>query len=178
MTRRGFTLVEIMVATALTGIVVMLVGEIYRAVASGARQVEVHRAALDRRMNASRWLGRALGNLELGTPGTAPFRGESNGARFTAWLPTAHGWLEQSDLHLSLVDSAVSVRLGSGGSFKLWVAVSEVHIDYLLVPGAESGWVDRWESPVSAPVAIRLRLTYADSAATTDTLLFAMGGRG
>ncbi len=178
MTRRGFTLVEIIVAVALTGIVVTLVAEMFRAVEVGARQVESHRAALDQRMNASRWLGRALGNLEVGTSGASSFRGDPDAIRFSTWLPSAQGWLEPTDIHLQLGDSTVFVGLASGGAVKLWRGVGSLRIDYLLVPGSESGWVDRWESPVSAPVAIRLRLARADSSGAVDTLLFAIGGRG
>ena len=178
MTRRGFTLVEIVVAVALTGIVVTLAAEMFRAVEAGARQVEWHRAALDQRVNASRWLGRTLGNLEVGTSGVSSFRGAPDAIRCTTWVPSPLGWLERTDIHLRFGDSTVTVSFASGGAVTLWREVASMHIDYLLVPGSESGWVDRWESPVSAPVAIRLRLARADGSATVDTLLFAIGSRG
>jgi len=48
--------------------------------------------------------------------------------------------------------------------------------DYLLDYGAGARWVDEWVSPVSAPVAARLRLLHTGGRA--DTLLLHIGSRG
>jgi hypothetical protein len=51
-----------------------------------------------------------------------------------------------------------------------------VAFDYLLEPGLNSQWASVWESPVSAPLAIRVRITQLDRIA--DTLLLIVGPRG
>ena len=62
-------------------------------------------------------------------------------------------------------------------------SVTDLEFDYLLEPGAESRWVKEWVSPVTAPVAIRLRVTTGRESGdggrvVTDTLLFLIKERG
>jgi len=65
-------------------------------------------------------------------------------------------------------------------SIALEDSVSGVEFDYLLEPGVNAAWVREWISPVSAPVAIRMRVTSARSMehGAVDTLLFVIGPRG
>ena len=60
---------------------------------------------------------------------------------------------------------------------------TDLQFDYLLEPGAESRWVREWVSPVSAPVAVRMRIAKAgcgkrDAGCVVDTLLFLIKERG
>ena len=62
-------------------------------------------------------------------------------------------------------------------------SVTNVQVDYRLEPGAESRWVREWVSPVSAPVAVRMRIERAvhgaqDTGNVVDTLLFLIKERG
>ena len=62
-------------------------------------------------------------------------------------------------------------------------SVTDAGFDYLLEPGVESRWVREWVSPVSAPVAIRVRVTRGlgmgdERRVVTDTLLFLIKERG
>ena len=62
-------------------------------------------------------------------------------------------------------------------------SVAELALDYLLEPGAESRWVREWVSPVSAPLAVRMRIEKAgcgtrDARCVVDTLLFLIKERG
>ena len=62
-------------------------------------------------------------------------------------------------------------------------SVADLALDYLLEPGAESRWVREWVSPVSAPVAVRIRMTRTrngkrDRGNVVDTLLFLIKERG
>jgi hypothetical protein len=57
--------------------------------------------------------------------------------------------------------------------------VASLALDYLLEPGADTRWVRQWLSPVSAPVAVRLRLEIVGPGKlSVDTLLFLIGERG
>lgn len=55
---------------------------------------------------------------------------------------------------------------------------AELNAEYLLEPGADAAWMKGWQSPVSAPLAVRLRIRRGDDAGVVDTLLFAIGPRG
>src|SRR2546425_13275644 len=67
--RRGFTLIELVVALAISGLVVLLAARTLVGVADGAAQLATTRSTLDRNMKARRWLIEAFGSLEVGTGG-------------------------------------------------------------------------------------------------------------
>jgi hypothetical protein len=63
--------------------------------------------------------------------------------------------------------------------------VTDVAFDYLLEPGENTKWVREWISPVSAPLAVRVRVTHLSdngqrttAHAVTDTLLLLIKERG
>jgi len=169
----GFTLIEVMVAVAIAGIVILAAHRIFTGVADGARAVAVARESLDRSVNARRWLKATFLSLE------PPFEGRANRASFTSWQLVPGGWLEQRPTQLSQDGSRF---LGATGAEPLQLAdgVSDVAFDYLLDPGADTKWVREWISPVSAPIAVRLRIAGCGKrdAACVDTLLFLVKERG
>jgi prepilin-type N-terminal cleavage/methylation domain-containing protein len=171
--RGGFTLIEVMVAVAITGLVVLAAHRIFTGVADGARAVAVARENLDRHANARRWLKSTFLSLE------APFEGRTDHVSFTSWQLTAGGWFEPRPTELRREDRWL---LGQTGSESLQLAdgISDVAFDYLLDPGANSKWVREWISPVSAPLAVRLRITGCGrgDAGCVDTLLFLIKERG
>ena len=80
-----------------------------------------------------------------------------------------------------------SVELGvRGGRLVASTATDTVRLmrstgfaaEYLLEPGANARWMKGWQSPVSAPLAVRLRIAREDSSGLVDTLLLAIGPRG
>ena len=94
--RAGFTLIEVMVALIVAGLVVLMAQRIFGAAADGVAAVGESRARLDREANAHRWLASAFLSLEVGLEGSASFEGTPHGMTFTSRLPTAHGWAERS----------------------------------------------------------------------------------
>ena len=171
--RGGFTLIEVMVAVAITGLVVLAAHRIFTGVADGSRAVATAREHLDRQANARRWLKSTFLSLE------APFEGRQDHVSFTSWQPTAGGWLEPRATELRRDDRWFVGRAGSE-SFYLADGISDVAFDYLLDPGANTKWVREWISPVSAPLAVRLRITGCGrrDAGCADTLLFLIKERG
>ena len=84
---------------------------------------------------------------------------------------------------LGRLDDRLVATLTPGPSVALRDSVTDLEFDYLLEPGAESRWVKEWVSPVTAPVAIRLRVTTGRESGdggrvVTDTLLFLIKERG
>jgi len=173
MRRQGFTLIEVMVAMAVAGLVILAAHRIFTGVADAARAVEVARASLDRSANARRWLKGTFLSLE------PPFEGRANRASFTSWQLVPGGWFEPRATTLGQRGTRF---LGTTGAESLWLAdsVSDVAFDYLLDPGADTKWVREWISPVSAPLAVRLRIAGCGKrdAGCVDTLLFLVKERG
>jgi prepilin-type N-terminal cleavage/methylation domain-containing protein len=181
--RRGFTLVEVLVALTVGSLVVALA---HRALATAGELdalVAERRLEHDRAMNARRFLGAALGSLDVGTR-VGGFRGVADRVEFVTWLPTPDGLLASHKLTLAqsergffaLVSRRPTGEQSPADSLLLATEVAGLEFDYLLDFGAHALWVREWQSPVSAPVAVRLRLTRPDAAA--DTLLFFVGSRG
>jgi hypothetical protein len=165
--------VEVTVALAIAGVVILAAHGIFTGVAGGARAVAVSREHLDRSANARRWLKATFLSLE------PPFEGRADRASFTSWQLEAGGWFAPRPIAL-LQDGDRLVARGPGLALELGRGVTGVAFDYLLDPGADSKWVREWISPVSAPLAVRLRIAGCAMRDTgcVDTLLFLIRERG
>jgi len=180
--RKGFTLLELLVALTVSGVVVLVAARIFAAVGDGGTELRTARLTLDRQANARRWLQAAFLSLDVGQDSVAgPFEGRADRVRFGAWLETANGWFIERRLNLRLQDGAF---VGTAGSDALVLAdsVTDVAFDYLLEPGENTRWVREWISPVSAPLAVRIRVTRGsgkgEEGRVVDTLLFLIKERG
>ena len=178
--RRGFTLVELMVALVVTALVTLLAHRAFGVAIDGARELRRVRIAEDRTRNAERWLAAALLSLEVGQQGASSFEGQRDQVHFTSWLVTSSGWMERADVRLGLSGAALIARVGDAAPLVLADSVKAVTFDYLLEPGAESRWAAEWVSPVSAPIAVRLRMesTGSSGAIRADTVLYLIKSRG
>jgi len=178
---RGFTLIEVLLALTLGALVVLLAHQLFTGVLDCVRRVAEARAGLDREQNAQRWLVEALGSLEVGDR-AGPFAGHPDQVEFGSWLLTPEGWLGRQRLTLGAAGSRLVARLAGGDALVLADSVADVQCDYLLEPGERATWVREWISPVSAPIAIRLRIARAGNwqpgAVIVDTLLLIVGPRG
>ncbi|OLD39480.1 MAG: hypothetical protein AUI57_03150 [Candidatus Rokubacteria bacterium 13_1_40CM_2_68_8] len=181
--QRGFTLIEILVALTIGAVVVLLAHELFGAVVDRGRTLAMARTALDRSANARRWLDATFLSLDVGTDGGSGFEGRPDHAGFTAWLLTPDGWFERRQVTLDVEQGRLRASVNPGTPIALIDSVTDLQIDYLLEPGAESRWVREWVSPVSAPVAVRLRMERAgcgmrDTGCVVDTMLFLIKERG
>jgi len=170
---RGFTLIELMIALTLSALVLLLAHRIFAGVVDGAQGLQVARTALDRGANARRSLTEMFGSLDIGTEGAGGFAGRPDRVEFSTWQRVRQGWLERRRVTLELTGGVLVAR--SDVSIALEDSVTRVEFDYLLEPGVNAAWVREWISPVSAPVAVRVRIMRV---ATVDTLLFTVGPRG
>lgn len=181
--KRGFTLLELLVALAIGGLVVLLAHQVFASVGHSGRRLRDARAALDREANARRWLRATFLSLEVGLDSACSFDGRANRVRFTAWQLTPEGWFERRSIDLEEHDDRLVARVAPGAALMLTDSVQSLAFDYLLEPGAESRWVREWVSPVSAPLAVRMRITRRphqtpDRKAVVDTMLFLVKERG
>lgn len=173
--RKGFTLVEVMVAVTLTGVVALLAHQLFGAAADHSRRLRDARIELDRRSNAHRFLAAAFLSLEVGIDSAGPFLGDAERIQFPAWILTADGWLERKTVTLALDGDRWFAAAPPEQEIELARGVTALRVDYLLEPGMESKWVAGWESAVSAPLAVRIRVTRGERA---DTMLYLIKARG
>jgi prepilin-type N-terminal cleavage/methylation domain-containing protein len=179
----GFTLIELMVALTIGALVVLVAHQLFAAVVERGRTLIAARTALDRSANARRWLTATFRSLDVGTDGAGGFDGRPDHAGFSTWLLTPDGWFERRKVTLSAGQGHLRATVHPGTSVTLRDSVADLQLDYLLEPGAESRWVREWLSPVSAPVAVRMRIARAecemrDAGCAVDTLLFLIKERG
>jgi prepilin-type N-terminal cleavage/methylation domain-containing protein len=172
----GFTLIEVMVALAIGGLVVLTAERLFAGAGDGARLLTEAREQLDRDANARRWLEATFLSLAVGDSGAIGFTGNRDRVRFTAWQLTPGGWFEPCDIDLAMSVGQLVAGAAPGEALTLADSVTDLAFDYLLEPGADTRWVQQWVSPVSAPLAVRVRLGRARG--VVDTLLFLIKERG
>lgn len=182
--RHGFTLIEIMVGVLISAMTVAIVRYEFAALAEGSEHLTHHRLKAMRRHNATRWLGEALASMEAGD-GRDAFAGERHQLHCTTWTLGPGGWPQRTPLELKLVNTDFRATTQQG-SITLFSNVGTVALEYLVDPSAGTPWVSQWESTVSVPYAIRVRLAYLPHVVKTapaippwsDTLTIIIGSRG
>jgi len=177
---RGFTLLEVLVALTLGAIVVLAAHRIFTGVVDGVRRMDAARADLDRAMNARRWLTATVGSLAVGDQ-DGPFVGKPDQVAFGSWQLTPEGWLTRRRVALGAANGRFVAVGPQGDPLVLADSVRDVQFDYLLEPGENTRWVREWMSPVSAPLAIRVRIkrgAVSGERGAVDTLLLIIGPRG
>ena len=180
MRRSGFTLIEVLVALTLAALVVLLAHRVFTAALDGSHRLLEARTRLDRQSNARRWLVDAFGSLAVGPVG-GPFDGRPSRVTFGTWLTPPSGSFAPARVTLGADGPRLMARWEGGDSLMLADRVLSATFDYLLEPGADVHWGNEWTSPVSAPVAVRLRVTRQETAQgplSTDTVLLYVGPRG
>jgi hypothetical protein len=172
-----------LVALTIGALVVLVAHQLFAAVADRGRTLVAARITLDRTANARRWLAATFLSLDVGTDGAGGFDGRPDRAAFSTWVLTPDGWFERRQVALSAEQGRLEAAVTPGAPIALVDSVADLQLDYLLEPGAESRWVREWVSPVSAPVAVRMRIAkmgcgMRDAGCVVDTLLFLIKERG
>jgi len=172
MRRSGFTLIEMMVALTLAALVALLAHRMFSGVLDASRRATEAQTTLAREMNARRWLIEAFGALDISAT-SGGFVGRAREVDFATWQRTTADRLALN--RVTLVQIADSLVLVGASRISLLDSVRSADFDYLLEPGANSIWVREWISPVSAPLAVRLRV---NRSSVVDTLVLLVGPRG
>jgi prepilin-type N-terminal cleavage/methylation domain-containing protein len=172
---RGFTLVEVLVAVMITGIVAILAYQLFGAAADQNRRLHEARSELDRSSNGYRFLAAAFLSVDVALDRAGPFLGHEQRVQFPAWIPTSDGWLERQTVTLYLEGDRWIATASPEQTLELARGVTYLRFEYLLEPGSESKWVRGWESEVSAPLAVRIQVGRGEHA---DTMLYLVKARG
>ncbi len=171
---RGFTLVELLVALLLASILALTAHGLLAAMTDAGTQLQ--RSAEESRgtVAARTWALEACRSLEAGTATGLGFEGDSMAVRFHSRVVIADGWIERRPVTISVGARRLTLSLGDW-SVVLADSVDGAVLSYLADPTAEGGWVDGWSSPVSAPLAIRMRWMRGE---IEESLLCPIGARG
>lgn len=181
-----------LLALTLGALVVLAAHRVFTGVADGALRLREARVSLDREANARRWLSAAFASMDIGASGGG-FTGRPDQMQFGAWLLGPKGWYSLRHVTLVCHDGRLFAEAPPDESIVLADSVSSLELDYLLDVrsdaagdssagglGERARFVREWISPVSAPVAIRVRIGHVGepSAGRVDTLLIIVGPRG
>lgn len=173
--RHGFTLIEVMVALVLTAIVVGAAYQIFTSAIDVSARVDTAGVAHARATNARRWLSAALGSVDITRDTGGEFAGETARLTFTTWLLTGDGWFEPNRVSIEETGGGVAASGDQGVAILLFPRARLAGIDYLGRLGEDSPWLSGWESAITAPMAVRIRVAHD---ARIDTLLLRVGERG
>lgn len=199
--RAGFTLVEVVVALAISGLVLLAARQMLEALAAHSARVTALAHAADRDANGERLLRAVVGDLEVGTADTRQFEGREREARFTSWCDTPADSRERCRVTLAVdsADGMPALRLSLAGEDAPWSRSIIVRrggasgaLRYLGDAGQGGTWFRVWGRGITAPLAIAvilgraadIRAPATDSAGVApaprgaDTLIVRIGERG
>jgi prepilin-type N-terminal cleavage/methylation domain-containing protein len=175
--RRGFTVVEVLVALAVGAVIVLGARLMLEGVADGTHRVTRQAQRTDRDANAERVVRAVVAALEVSESEGRTFGGDERGAHFTSWCDTPGGWQELCPATLAIRlesgagASSLVLTLPGGAPLPIRTGFTYGELRYLADPRDDGEWFTSWEAGISVPVAIGAILD-------RDTLIFKVGVRG
>lgn len=174
--KRGFTLIEVMVALVIGGMVVAGAAALLASLGSRAEAIARAAALADQDANAERVLRRLVANLELGGDSTPSFVGDAKSACIRSWCEAPTGWLERCAGHLLLEQrgDTAALRLDVSGPDPMRIDLEtgprSARLRYLAILDGVVTWHDAWTHLVP-PAALVLIVE-------GDTLVFPVWAGG
>lgn len=170
--RSGFTLIEILVALVVSGMIVAAAAGLLSVLGDRAETIDRAGMQADRKANADRLLQQIVGNAATAADSTPGVVGNASAASFQTWCETPHGWLERcaAQLHFERTGDGIALlmRLRLRGADSAVVAIRrglEIgRLRYLRNAESRGTWTDSW-AMLGPPEAVAVILN-------ADTLLF------
>jgi len=173
--RNGFTLIEVLVALIVGGIVIAGAHDSLDALAMSASAAESVAVNADRSANGDELLRSLIGTMDIATPGTKPFFGSERITAFSSWCEAPHGWLEPCSVVLAFDTAsgkaAVIARVNDSTRVVMKRGFSSGSFRYLESAANGGTWQRLWGRGVSTPLAIGVLID-------RDTLIIPVGERG
>lgn len=183
MSRRAFTLLELLVALSIAGVTVLGGRWVLEGIATHGSNVRHGAAAASARANADHLLRELVGRMEIGATAEHGFGGAEHEVVFTSWCEVPDGWLERCRVRLA-VDSAAGgghalvlrahslARTQSVAQPLALMRTTQAPKLRYLVSAVDGGtWFRSWGLGITAPIAIGI---IADG----DTTIIPIGERG
>ena len=185
--RRAFTLVEVIVAIAIGGLVLLGARSLLEALADEEHHIARETTVEDARANGHRTLRSLVGEMEVGTTESGPFSGDPARTSFTTWCDTAYGWQERCAVSIAFEseggEPVLVAHLPEGQSRVLARGFRQGELRYLNSAASGGQWFRQWGRGITAPLAIGVILERDAAGAITgdrsvDTLIVRIGERG
>ncbi len=173
--RRGFTLLEVLVALTVSGVVLLTVHQLVVAMTSYLDDVRRSSRTHSAEMNGRRWLRSALASTMSPTD-SFPFAGTNVSLTFSARVRQAGGWYELERILIDLQGRDLVVQRSLSGRLVLASQIESMTIDYWLDGESSRPWLRGWLSYGTMPHFVRFRLKRIDRS-TVDTLVLMIRGR-
>jgi len=172
----GFTLLELVAALGLSGLVAAGVWRLVSQLADGEERVRRERSAFTAAVNGERLLRSIIARAESGPSTDAQFIGDATAASFRSWWLTPGGWLERCRATLAVTrtqdGSAILLRAGADDVVVVRRRGAATLLYYDSEHPAEP-WSTTWTSDVALPGAIGVAFGEPGS----DTLVLPTGAR-
>ena len=165
----GFTLLEVVIALAVSGAVVAFTGFAFRASLASAGVIDREASVLLKANAQPMWLEEALLGARVGNDGDAPFLGSSTEIRGSTYTWSAHGWMEPAAFHVYRRGGQLIVEAGE--TTVVLADADSLQFSYR-ASTAEASWLASWQSPVSLPLAVRMISSRPEG---LDTVLLLVG---
>lgn len=165
MKARGFSLIEVVVAVVLTGMVLAIAAGFVGALGPIAGVAEAAGLDAARRGNGHATLRELVVSMDLGIHGSGTFVGTPDRSEFSAWVPDAFAGARPVNVLITVTGDLVDVRAGSLG----FVVEFENAVTVQYFSGG--AWRSEWASGTTLPSAIRL-------VTSADTSTYWIGRRG
>lgn len=171
--RRGFTLVEVLVALAIGGTVLLGARALLEGVGDHASRSVAEARDADREANGEYAARSIVARLRLADPEPG-LVGEPRAAHFASWCDTPHGWLEPCLVRLAVEPDGdrgqVVMRLSTGERLVLRRGAGDWQLRYLASAAAGGEWHGRWTALAEVPLALAV-------VSERDTQLLRIGER-
>jgi len=172
--RQGFTVLELSVALAVGGIVILAAWTMVDRVARTSAEIVAFAKETDREANSDRLLRSLLEGVEVRTDSLARFVGGERSMRFITRCDMPGGWQEPcaAGLAIERVDAEPALHVVFAERIiVLKPAVGRAYFRYLGSPADGGHWLPSWKSSLSIPWAVGVVLE-------NDTLILRIGERG
>jgi hypothetical protein len=171
--RRAFSVLELLLALSLAGVVLLSAGALTEGFSDANRRVVDHGLADDRRDSAEHMLRGLFLNFEPAD--SAPsFKGASDSMTFSSWCDTALGWKQRCTVDLRIdTEAADSAILVTSEHFALrWSVAGSGRAAFSYLRDAARGgtWNSSWGPAPYGPLAVRLIVE-------AETLILRIGER-
>lgn len=178
-TRSGLTLLELMIALSLGGMILAGAHAVLATLTGEADAIASRAAAADAGANGERMLRALVGRIEVGTPEAIPFTGAPDRVRFTSWCEVPAGWLERCTVTLTIAMAAgersLLANVNAQPAVTLLSDSALVAFRYLNSAANGGQWFREWGAGISAPLALGV---ITRSGQRRDTLIVRIGERG